>query len=276
MLRWMDLAQKLAPLTTIQSGPPAHVHDVRFDDGADGDVWVYINAHPDPSRREKQRFICVVARSDEAIAAELASHEAELAAWTEAAKAEAKAFVQRGLDHLLEQRSATSATHVQAMENATGQAQIVLDLAAKVDNLRATIEPLRSEGKPEVRAQVALLDLELGRMVDTLDATRRSAGEHRDRAVEFGLEVEAAEQRLARAEAELETEVSARFNKRVPPPPITDRIAELRAQFGRIAVHASEHPHKRMHVDPGAVTEIVKTHADWMRAGAGLAELTGR
>ena len=264
----MNVAEKLEPLVALKSDPPAYINDVRFDDGADGDTWVYLNAHHDPGRREKQRWICVVARSDKAIAAELAVLEHELAAWTEAAKAEAKEFVQRGLDRLLEQRTSATNAHAQAVESATIQANRARELEAKVDNLRANIEPLRSEEEATVRAQVALLDLELDRMAETRDAQRRVAGEHNDRALELGSAVENTKQLVTRAEAEFEADVAARFNKRVAPLATTDRIAELQAELGRVSVHASEHSHKHL-VEPGAITEFVGTHADWMRGAIG-------
>ncbi len=261
----MNVAEKLAPLVKLQSGPPAHVHDVRFDEGADGEMWVYINAHPDPKGRAKQRFLCVVVRDDAAIAAELAGFEAELAAWTESAKAEAHSFVKRGFEALVEQRAATTTAHAQAVAIATAQAQHCLKLVARIESLRATIEPLRPEARPEVRAQVALLELELSRMVDGQDAQQRAAGEQHERALELGRDVEAIGLRVARAEAEFEADVSTRFSKMVPPPAIVERIEELRADLGCVSVHASD-TNSRKHAEPGAVVEVVARHADWLRA----------
>ena len=265
----MNVAEKLGHLVALKSDPPAYVNDVRFDDGADGDAWVYINAPPDPKGREKQRFICVVARSDKALAAELAAHELELAAWTEAAKAEAREFVQRGLVRLKEQRSSTTNAHAQAVVNATTKANLVLELEAKVDKLRATIDPLRLEEKPEVRAQVALLDLELDRMVETSDAQRRAAGDHLDRASELASEVENTKRLVTHAEAEFEVDVATRFNKRIAPAATTDRIAELQAELGHVVVNASEFGSRKRLLEPGEISEFVETRADWMRGANG-------
>lgn len=271
---WMYIAsvnasEKLAPLAALQSSPPDYVHEVRFDEGADGDVWVYILAHSDPMKREKQRFICVVARDDTMLGAELSGHEAELAAWTESARSEALAFVQSGLGQLLEQRTALTNALVQQAEIATAKANLAMQLGAKVDELRATIEPLRSETKPEVRAQVALLDLELGRLIAQCDAERGAAEGHRDRVLQLDREIDAAKQAVARAEAEFESDVLARLGKRTPPHALTDRIAELQAAIGRVSIHASGSP--SVLVSPSAVVELVQTHAEWMRGGAVMA-----
>ena len=263
----MNLADKLAPLVALQARPPEHVHEVRFDEGADGEVWAYVLAHP--RGREKQLAICVVARDDEAIAAELAEHEAELAAWTEAALADSRGFVQRGLDLLLEQREAAAKSLLEEAERTTSAANRVMQLGAKIDDLRAKVDPLRSVEKPEVRAQVVLLDLELGRLVEQREARRQATELHRARVAELDSQLDSAKLAVARAEGEFEADVLARLGKSTMPASITDRIAELKGALGRVSIHASGSPSES--VVPGAIVEFVQAHADWMRGGAAIA-----
>ena len=257
----MNVADKLAPLVALQARPPEYVQDVRFDEGADGEMWAYVLA---PTRgREKQLAICVVARDDESIAAELAELEAELAAWTEAAIADSRGFVQRGLDILLEQREAAAKALLEEAERTTSAANSVMLLGAKIDDLRAKVDPLRSIEKPEVRAQVVLLDLELGRLVDQREAQRQATELHRARVAELNRQLDAVKLAVARAEGDFEADVLARLGKSTMPRAITDRIAELNGAIGRVSIHASGSPGAS--VVPGAILEFVRDHADWMR-----------
>jgi chromosome segregation ATPase len=264
----MLVDEKLAPLCALQSSPPPYVHEVRFDAGADGEVWAYVLAQPDPLAREKQRFLCVVARSDRTLAMELQAHEASLAAWTSRARAESEALVQRAIDMLRGRVRDIEVALSQSGENALAQAKVAVDLAASADRLRATIEPLRATAKPEVRGQVALLELELGRAESSRDASRQATDEHRARALELSRELELARQALAQAEANFESAVSARLAKHVPPTSTSDRIRELQAELGRVVVHASETRQQRMLVEPGEIADLVATHAEWLRGQA--------
>jgi hypothetical protein len=90
----MNVAEKIAPLVALDSDRPAHVHSVKLSEGADGDMWVYVNAPPDPDGRARQRYLCFVAWADDVIAAELSVVEDDLAGWREAMKAKASEFGQ--------------------------------------------------------------------------------------------------------------------------------------------------------------------------------------
>jgi hypothetical protein len=115
MLGRMNVAEKTAHLTALKSHLPAHVRDVRFDSGADGEMWIYVMAHPGPNS-EPQRYLCFVARSDDAVAAELAHHEDELASWRERAKV-------RGDEHAKLELSRMQAKIREGVERAEAEAR---------------------------------------------------------------------------------------------------------------------------------------------------------
>jgi hypothetical protein len=293
MLATMNVAEKIAPLAALSSDLPLHVHDVRFDEGADGEMWVYVNAIPDPPNR--QRYLCFVARDDSDIANELALYEASLGEWLEQTKVAAAEFGQSETKRLQAGADAEARSRadnlfkremVQLRESDDRRQYDAALLESAVQERIATRATRSAEAKAanpkaaEERAkheEAARAALDRKADLDAIAAELKVKLETQTQVIAALKETErttVTEALTAAALAHGNAAAAERAEKlaKSPPPNLTERIADLRALMGKVVVHESDHSGGRRVVAPSEAPAIVAAAAEWMSSRAGRAE----
>lgn len=235
----MNIQEKIAPFIALQARLPTHVHDIRFDDGADGEVWVYVNGHAPP--RVRPAYLCFVARDDTSIAVDITAIEAELAAWVEATKARVSEFAR--------------------FEFARLQSELLESLLDAKHVLFLEVERQRGEAEQAYNAAKQVTD----ETDEQTAASLRAAVEHAQAKLDRALAdfENAATQPTALTLADLFAQATEVGKARVievlaaPPARMTHRLAELREAVGCLAVHLDSNPAGRQHVPPDECASIV-------------------
>jgi hypothetical protein len=267
----MDVAEKLAPLIELQKTHPDYVHSIRFDDGADGDVWVYVNAHPDPKGHERQRYLCFVARPDDDIAAEITQHESELAEWFARAKTQAAEIFQRESVRLHAEALAVAQAHAEVFY-AQETTQHVAPLAEQYELACTHAAKLMAKATHAAKS---------GENDDAL-AALTSKAELDDQATSLKAELDAQIQAVAQSKAIYLASLSETMTANAaaqaakdnaqreqciddsPPCRLTDRIAELHASVGHLVAHRSDAPEACALLEPNVITSYVQEQMSWL------------
>jgi hypothetical protein len=273
MLATMNVADKIAPLVALASELPAHVHDVRFDEGADGEMWVYVNAHSAPL--ERARFLCFVARSDESIASETEQLEAALAEWVASTKVAGLDFAKYEFSRLLVGIKSTAAAEAKVFAEQETERQGVLDVRRQRD-----LEIAASAGWEKKAARALRAGNEAGALEALAQKTARD-----ELAAELKVQLDARVQAVWQASADKLAEVTSAMTAAaleqaeaaglqrtaklaaVPPARLTDRLAELREVVGKVAVHPSDSSSAGIFAAPNELRGIVSAEAEWMTTG---------
>ena len=270
----MNVNEKIAPLVVLQGSLPAHVESMRFDEGADGEAWVYVNAPPGIDPNASPRYLGFVARDDAAIEAESAALASELEAWL-AGTGEAAANYQ-----------AAELVRLQNLAVATAQAQAQVYAAQQAEALVADVQQQYAQAIDAAATSLSEAMLALGSGDNTAALAALAVKAEQDAtAAELKTQVDAQAHAVADAVALFlasltESLLSAAAEQAVaagaakakalansPPARLVDRLDELQGLLGHLVVHQSTAPGQATLLGPGEVEAYVQAQAEWMLAG---------